>query len=92
MHDLPDRDEIIRILKEVKDPETGLSVFDLGIVKSVDYFQESQTLVVGIDFKRRLPGCAGCVPVAWLIQKSITDELSRRFLTYHGVSAVRFTE
>jgi metal-sulfur cluster biosynthetic enzyme len=89
---LPDRDDIIEILRSVKDPETGISVFELGLVRAVDYEEENSRIIVRVDFKRRLPDCAGCVPIAWSLQRAITDELSKRFLSYKGVNVVQFTE
>ncbi len=92
MKKIPDRDDIIEILRSVKDPETGASLFELGVVKAVDYIEKEQKIVVRIDFKRRLPSCAGCVPIAWTVQKGITDELSSRFLAYREVEVVQFSE
>ncbi len=89
---LPDRDDIIKILRSVKDPETGISVFELGLVRAVDYEEGEERIIIRIDFKRRLPDCAGCVPIAWSVQKAITDGLSKRFLAYKGVKVVQFTE
>ncbi len=87
---LPTKEEIVKILKEVKDPETDMSVFDLGLVKYVDYAEEKKTLIISCDFLRRNPSCVGCLPIAWMVQKKITDELSERFLSYDGIEAVEF--
>ncbi len=37
---LPERENIIQILSNIMDIETGMSVFDLGLVKSIDYSEE----------------------------------------------------
>jgi len=87
---LPSEKEIVEILRSVKDPESELSVFDLGLVKSVDYSEKNKTLIVKCDFLRRNPSCAGCLPIAWLVQKRITDELSEKFLEYDGIDSVEF--
>ena len=89
---LPDRDDIIEILRSIKDPETGMSIFELGLVRVVDYDEKERCMIVRIDFKRRLPACAGCVPLAWSVQKGITDELSKRLLAFTEVKSVQFTE
>ncbi len=90
MGPLPTKEEIVKILKEVKDPETEMSVFDLGLVKHVDYLEENKTLILKCDFLRRNPSCIGCLPIAWLVQKRITDDLSKKFLAYEGITAVEF--
>jgi len=89
---LPDRKAIEAILKEVKDPETGLSVFELGLVKAVDYMEEQKRLIVTVDFRRRTPSCPGCLPIAWHLQGTIMDELSHLFMTYEGIESVEFRE
>ncbi len=84
-------DEIVAILKRVKDPETEKSLFELALVRYVD-LREDGTLVVNIDFRRRNPSCAGCVPIAWLVQKGITDALAREFLEFPAVKRVEFVD
>ncbi len=91
MH-LPDREQIETILREVKDPETGLSVYELALVKGIDYFERDGRLVITVDFRRRNPSCIGCLPIAWHLQKAITDELAERFLKFDGVKSVEFRE
>ena len=90
MDKLPSKEDIIKILKSVKDPESEMCVFELGLVKNVDYLQEKRTIVVRCDFLRRNPSCVGCLPIAWLIQKKITDDLSKKFLEYDDVDNVEF--
>ncbi len=62
-------DKIVEILKEIKEPETGISLFDLSLIKYVDYQKENKALIVKCDFIRRNPTCVGCVPIAWFLQK-----------------------
>ncbi len=88
MAKLPSKEEIVAILKEVKDPETDMSVFDLGLIKHIDFVENKKTLVIKCDFLRRNPSCAGCLPIAWMVQKKITDELSKRFLVYEDIDVV----
>ncbi len=87
---LPTKEEIVEILKKVKDPESEMSVFDLGLIKHVDYLEEKKTLIVSCDFLRRNPSCVGCLPIAWMVQKKITDDLSKEFLKYDDIDAVEF--
>ncbi len=88
MVEIPSEDEIVEILKEVIEPETELSVYELGLVKYIDYQEENKTLVIKCDFARRNPSCVGCVPIAWMLQKKVTDELSKRFMRFEGINSV----
>lgn len=77
---MPSKEDIVAILKRVKDPEAEKSLFELALVHSID-LREDGTLVINIDFKRRTPFCPACVPIAWLVQKGITDALAEEFAT-----------
>ncbi|RLB10065.1 MAG: hypothetical protein DRG59_00530 [Deltaproteobacteria bacterium] len=89
---IPTKKEIVSILKSVKYPETEQNIFDLGIVKNIDYQESTGKLVINVDFKRRNPSCIGCVPIAWMLQKKITEELSKKFLKYPGVKSVEYID
>lgn len=89
---LPDRADIEKILKEVKDPETGLTVLELGLVKAVDYIQNEKKVVVRMDFKRRTPSCPACASIAWVVQKKIVDEIAERLLSFEGIEKVEVKE
>jgi len=86
-----DRDEVVAILKRVRDPEAEKSLFELALVHSID-LREDGTLVINIDFKRRTTFCPACVPIAWLVQKGITDALAEEFLRYPAVRRVEFID
>ncbi len=87
---LPSAEEIEGILKKVKDPETGMSVLDLALVKHIDYREDTETLIIKCDFLRRNPSCVGCLPIAWFVQKAIMDGLSEEFLKFEGVKDIEF--
>ncbi len=89
---LPTKDEIINILKKVVDPETNLNIYELNLIKAIDYVEKEKKLVIYIDFKKRTPPCPACASIAWMLQKHITDELSRAFLSYPGIESVEFRE
>ncbi len=89
---IPGKKDILEILKRVRDPETDMSVFDLGLVKSIDYNEQTGCLLINVDFKRRNPSCAGCVPIAWFVQKKITERLAFEFLKFEGVKSVEFVD
>ncbi|BAT71482.1 conserved hypothetical protein [Thermosulfidibacter takaii ABI70S6] len=92
MKNLPDEKDIIEILKSVKDPETSFSVYELGIVKHIDYIPEERKLLIHVDFKKRLPSCAACVTIAWVVQKGILDALAKEFMKYPGIEVVETRE
>ncbi len=92
MKNLPEPQDIAKILSEIKDPETGFNLLDLGIVKNIDYIPEDKKAIVYVDFKRRTPSCAACAPIAWLVQKRILDELSKRLMEYPDIKKVEVKE
>ena len=92
MEGIPKRSDIERILSEVKDPETGVSVKELGLIKAIDYFPEEKRLLIRVDFKRRTPSCPACASIAWLVQRKILDELYKEFIKFEGIEKVEFKE
>jgi metal-sulfur cluster biosynthetic enzyme len=87
---IPGKDDIYNILSTIKDPETQQSIFELGLVKSVDYVDKEKRLIVKVDFLRRNPSCVGCLPIAWMVQKKITDDLFKQFNKYKDIEVVEF--
>ena len=69
------KNKIDSVLQRVKDPESGLSVSELGLVKKLRYSKEKNHLYVFTDFFRRHPGCLTCAAVASLVCSSIQKEL-----------------
>jgi metal-sulfur cluster biosynthetic enzyme len=71
------------VLDRVKDPESGYSVADLGVVTRLRYNDEKKELYIFTDFAGHQPGCFTCVGIAAMIQSSIerwlTEEFSREF-------------
>ncbi|NPA15518.1 MAG: DUF59 domain-containing protein [Deferribacteres bacterium] len=92
MKKIPAKEEVVEILKSVSDPETNLSVYELNLIKAIDYVEEEEKLIIYIDFRARTPSCPACAPIAWIVQKRITDELSKAFLAYPGIKSVEFRE
>lgn len=84
-------DQIVEVLKKIKDPESELSVHDLGLVKHVDYDVGRRKLVVALNFAPRMPSGVCCQPLAWFIQKKIVDELQEAFSALEEVSEIEFT-
>ncbi|WP_290900146.1 iron-sulfur cluster assembly protein [Ferroglobus sp.] len=68
--------DILNLLKDVKEPTTGESIIDLGLVEGVVVKDE---IVVYVNFLKAMPGCKACVPLAYLIVGAIVREIERAF-------------
>jgi metal-sulfur cluster biosynthetic enzyme len=67
------------VLDRVKDPESGYSVSELGVVTRLRYNEEKKELYVFTDFASHQPGCFTCVGIAAMIQNSIQRWLTEEF-------------
>ncbi|MBI4392062.1 MAG: DUF59 domain-containing protein [candidate division NC10 bacterium] len=76
------------ILQGIEDPESGLSLHDLGLVRSVDYERETGRLIIALDYRRRTPSCFACKPLAWMLQRKIAEALREAFSQCEGVREV----
>jgi metal-sulfur cluster biosynthetic enzyme len=70
--------DALAALRDVEDPETGLSVTDLGLIYDVGYDAEEQRLDVRMTFTS--PAC----PAGDVMQ----DGVERRLMLVHGVKCV----
>ncbi len=64
-------EKIASILERVKDPESGLSVEEVGVVKRVRYNEEKKEMYIFTDFVSHLPGCLTCVGIAMAVMSTI---------------------
>ncbi len=71
--------KIDAILDRVKDPESGLSVSELGIVKRVRYSEGENTLYVFTDFQNHMPNCRTCAFIAGHVAERIARDLIVEF-------------
>jgi metal-sulfur cluster biosynthetic enzyme len=71
--------KIDSVLDRVKDPESDLSVAELGLVKKVRYSEEQNLLYVFTDFVSRQPGCITCAGIAMAISATILKNLTAEF-------------
>jgi len=71
--------KIDMVLDRVKDPESDLSVAELGLVKKVRYSEEQNLLYVFTDFVSRQPGCVTCSGIAMAISATILKNLETEF-------------
>lgn len=84
------KESVIDVLKRVRDPETDLSLYDLAVVKYIDYEDEGRKLIVALDFDSRMPSGLCCKPLAWIVQKKMVDELEREFSRIEEVEEIEF--
>ncbi len=77
------------LLDRVKDPVSGLSVSQLGVVKRVRYSEESNTLYVFTDFQSHLPNCRSCSLIARDVAERIARDLIVEFhLDFPGLDVI----
>ena len=72
---------IDQVLDRVKDPESGLPISHLGVVKRVRYNAEKQELYIFTNFLKHSPGCLACVGVAAVVVDGIKRRLREEFQT-----------
>ena len=65
-----------QVLDQVKDPESGLAVSQLGLVERFRYDEKGKKIYVFTTFASHRPGCATCAVISMAIQAGITRELS----------------
>jgi metal-sulfur cluster biosynthetic enzyme len=77
------------VLDRVKDPVSGLSVSQLGIVKRVRYNEEKNTLYVFTDFQSHMPECRSCAFIARDVAERIARDLIVEFhLDFPGFDVI----
>lgn len=62
-------------LDEVKDPESGLSISELGLINKFRYNNDLKELYVFNNFFSHRPACKTCVGISMLIEKTIKRDL-----------------
>ena len=73
--DIDFKKKLDRVLDRVKDPESGLSVARLGLVKKFRYSAEHNLLYVFTDFFSHRPACLTCVGITMMIEDKIISDL-----------------
>ncbi|WP_290596335.1 MULTISPECIES: iron-sulfur cluster assembly protein [unclassified Archaeoglobus] len=68
-------EDIVKEIAEIKEPETGVNVGELGVIESIDVVDDVITIYV--NFSYMIPSCKACVPINWLITKSIVRRMER---------------
>lgn len=67
------------VLDRVKDPESGLTAADLGVVKKLRYNAEKKELYIFSDFLSRRPSCPSCAGIASLVIEGFSRDLLAAF-------------
>ncbi len=73
------RGKIDDVLKRVKEPETGLSVWELNLVKRVSYSDTEKKLLVVMDIAQPRFACMVCGVVTEHIRASLERMLKEEF-------------
>jgi metal-sulfur cluster biosynthetic enzyme len=71
--------KIDAVLDRVKDPESGLPVSQLGLIKRVRFSDAKKILYVFTDFQSHMPHCGACTAVAGLVVERIVRDLAVEF-------------
>lgn len=73
------QEKIDHILDRIKDPESGLSIADLGLVRRVRVSDEHRYIYLDVPFDDHTPGCLTCAGIAMAIVASIRRDLKAAF-------------
>jgi hypothetical protein len=63
------------VLARVKEPQSELSLGELGLVKKFSYHEPEKTIVVHLDFGPQIMDCPACTAVDGLILTTIQRDL-----------------
>lgn len=73
------QEKIDEILDRVKDPESGLSIADIGLVRRVRVSDEHSHIYLDVPFDNHTPGCLACAGIAMTIVAGIRRQLTEAF-------------
>lgn len=73
------KQKIENILERVKDPESDLSIAQLGLVKRILYSEKEKKLVVFTNNYTNIPKCLSCVVIGLTIMSTIIRDLTAEF-------------
>lgn len=82
------KEQVIDVLKTIKDPETNLDLLELLLVNDVTISDDGHTVTVDMGFQRRNPSCKACVVLAWYIQSKLIRKIEERVGALPGVEQV----
>jgi metal-sulfur cluster biosynthetic enzyme len=71
--------KIDAVLEKIKDPESGLPVAQLGLVRRVRYSEKDKRFYIFTDAYRHLPHCVTCAAIAQTIIATIVRDVTAEF-------------
>lgn len=71
--------KIDAVLERVKDPESGLPIARLGLVKRLRYSEKEKKLYIFTNVYEHLPKCVTCAAIARTIVATIIRDLTAEF-------------
>jgi metal-sulfur cluster biosynthetic enzyme len=73
------QEKIDEILDRVKDPESGLSIASIGLVRRIRVSDEHRYVYLDVPFDNHTPGCLACAGIAMAIVASLRRDLKAAF-------------
>ncbi len=73
------QEKIDGILKRVRDPESGLPILELDLVRRVRVSDEHRMVYLDVPFDEHTPGCLACAGIAMTLVMGIRRELKAAF-------------
>jgi len=83
-------EKIDAVLERVKDPESNLSIAQLGLVKRLRYSEKEKKLYVFTNVYQHLPKCVTCAAIARTIVATIIRDLTAEFEKEFPELAIEF--
>jgi len=71
--------KIEKILRDVRDPESGLPIAELNLVRRVRIVDEHRLIYLDVPFDEHTPGCLTCAGIAMVLVRGIRRELITAF-------------
>lgn len=70
---------IDEILSRLRDPESGLTLAELNLVRRVRVAEEERMIYLDVPFDDHAPGCLACAGIAMTIIQGIRRDLRQAF-------------
>jgi metal-sulfur cluster biosynthetic enzyme len=86
------REKFDAILARVKEPQSELSLAELGLVKKMTYYKADKTIVVYMNFATQSPvSCPACFITTDMMKDSVERDLKEAILVDFPGWTVRFS-
>ena len=67
--------EIMEKLRKIKEPETGASIVDLGMIEKVE--AKDGVYEIYVNFAYLNSSCIACMPILWTVVRSLVRKIER---------------